>query len=123
MRQTAKHSAYIILLTFVVGSIFAPASHYVYMMFSDLYGVGNHMDHGSGHHEHVMLHAHLNDAGESHFECEYAALFATFVATGTAAASSLDIEPIRLNHVEAPVQAPISPQKSPFHQRGPPAIV
>lgn len=34
--------ALLVLLTFVVGSIVAPASHYAFMLFSDVYGVGDH---------------------------------------------------------------------------------
>ena len=104
----------------MLGSIVAPASHYGFMMVSDLYGVGSHMGHGPTDHQHHSHWIHLNDAGVSHFECEYADLFATFVAASPATASILDIEPYRQKHFEAPALALVTLQTSPFHQRGPP---
>lgn len=121
------------LLTFVVGSLFAPASHYAYMLFSEAYGMGGHAEHQMDHQEdmhsmhnstHVVDVGHLkaNDAGKEHIECEYADLFATFAAANLPAASSVEAPALKQVLMEKPVEAPQVLHFSPFNQRGPPGL-
>ncbi len=131
MISQAKQSAYILLVTFVVGSLFAPASHYAFMMLHDAYDLDGHHVMVSGHHgemdqatqgKHISRAqgAWMYDAGPSHFICEYAALFATFAATEVTTVASLAAPRLQRILAESPTQAPFVHTLVPFSQRGPP---
>lgn len=126
--------ALLVLLTFVVGSIVAPASHYAFMLYSDVYGVGHHQHnthqdgHDAGHEAHASTASHnatpvqASDAGVEHFYCEYAALFATFAATGPVAAPVVDGTPhTGLISATADLHPDFSLPAA-FQQRGPPVL-
>lgn len=134
MQMRRSQIALFVLLTFVVGSIVAPASHYAYMLFSDVYGVGGHLQHtahhpsshhDASHHDEVADSTHAmpvraRDAGSDHFYCEYAELFATFAATGTLAASVLNATPHSELVITSAERNPDVSLLAAFQQRGPP---
>ncbi len=132
MQIRRSQIALFVLLTFVVGSIMAPASHYAFMLFSDAYGIGAHHAHDSHTHtasnKHAAMHGHgsyapqLVDADEEVYHCEYADLFATFAATGPINAAVADSTP-QSGHLGTPTD--LGPALSilvAYHQRGPPVF-
>ncbi|MEM8487784.1 MAG: hypothetical protein AAF564_19690 [Bacteroidota bacterium] len=137
MQIRRSQIALLVLLTFVVGSIVAPASHYAYMLFSDVYGVGGHLQHtahhdvphhGASHHGAAVDGTHdmpvrARDAGSDHFYCEYADLFATFAATGPLAASVVDATPHSEPVIISAERNPDASLPAAFQQRGPPVPV
>ncbi len=140
MQSRRSQIALLVLLTFVVGSIVAPASHYAFMLFSDAYGVGGHLQHSTEHASHDSAHgsAHhsstqrasphempvqARDAGVDHFYCEYAALFATFAATGPLTVFVADVTPVSSTVIALADLAPAMSIPAAFQQRGPPVPV
>ncbi len=144
MQSRRSQIALLVLLTFVVGSIVAPASHYAFMLFSDAYGVGGHLQHSTEHASHGSAHdgahgsAHhsstpiasphempvqARDAGVDHFYCEYAALFATFAATGPLTVFVADVTPVSSTVIALADLAPAISIPAAFQQRGPPVPV
>lgn len=134
MTRRIKYSAWILLSCFVVGSLVAPAAHYAFMMGSDVYGIGDHSPaHAIAHgphtpdtHHHALpvdakaSDARASDADKQHLECEYADLFATFVADGPADLPYTDVvfaDEVVAHHA---FQVPIVLLPAPFQQRGPP---
>ena len=126
MQSRTRNSAYILLLSFIVGGLVAPLSHYAFMALSDVY-----MDFGQAGHAGSMHASHVQDDASgpafdvipAHIVCEYSDLFATFAST------TID------NHFE-PVDRPvlsvyrvqmetISLSETPqdIHLRGPPSNV
>ncbi len=92
MKRILSIKAIVLLTTFVVGSIVAPASHYVFMVFSDAY-VWHHAP-LSGKNTHPHHPIPVSDstnvvAPNDHLVCDYADLFATFVATSHPAAETI----------------------------------
>lgn len=121
MRLKREQIASILLLTFVLGSQFAPLSHYLFMAISDAYppfqesathhqvedeGISRHGEHGIQHTgtQHAGHHApqpkSIDDQPEEgylspvhdHVYCEYADLFATFAATSPDVVSEMPVE-------------------------------
>lgn len=118
MRFKRDIAALSLLFTFVVGSLAAPLSHYLFMALSDAYPpfqeeVAHHQS--ATHHDEPASHAtHHHEAASSLLEdgttyssahhhqfCEYADLFATFAAThyqDTAGPFELDFEVAHVEH-------------------------
>ncbi len=115
------------LLTLVVGSLLAPSAHYAFMLFSDLYGLND----VEGHHDHGMSQqpatayigvsgVQAHDGDNKSIECDYADLFATFAASSPPLIAALPAPPLKQVLLGSVIEAPVSQQFLPFHQRGPP---
>lgn len=117
MRLRRDIAAAALLLAFVVGSLAAPLSHYLFMALSDAYppfqeevvhqDSAAHHEAPSGHATHHATAPSLLEEGSAfssahnHQFCDYADLFATFAATGLQDNSNtleLDFEAFRVEH-------------------------
>ena len=79
----------LLLLTFVVGSQLAPLSHFLFMVVSDYYAdLGQQSAHAAHIHHAPTKHGVNLTEHNSHFECDYFDLFATFAATSVKAATT-----------------------------------
>ncbi len=129
MHHPATHKAWILLLTFVVGGVVAPLSHYLYMEVAVAMTAVPGEDAHAGHHGHgATAHGALpidgsetwRGAVDPHEFCDYADLFATFAATGPATVGL----GYHLNIVPAPTPiepgAPSAVAPASLHLRGPP---
>lgn len=106
MQARQRYIALACLLTFGIGSVVAPASHFVYMAISDAYGVMGHTMPTSHHADHPHQHGHhttmLHEgaallAPPEHEGCQYADLFATLLLSTTPEQASV-----------APIEQPTS---------------
>lgn len=122
------------MLAFVLGTIAAPLSHYVFMLattpvgMAGVHGAGFGSDdgHETGSHAVDAMHVHGNvaavsDPTDAHATCDYADLFATFSATDAPASEFVVITDCAPAHEVAPAPAPGVELILPFHLRGPPA--
>ena len=118
---------------FIMGSLVAPFSHYMFMLVSDAYQIGAH--HG---HEHVVDHHGEHHAGvhhtvdeqvqlksepQDHIHCDYWGLFATFTATTTPAVQlglPSELVAIVAEWVEETPVAAVAPA---YRLRGPPLFL
>ncbi|RMF51436.1 MAG: hypothetical protein D6746_17615 [Bacteroidetes bacterium] len=76
-----RHIATLLLLTFVVGGVLAPASHHLYMAAGEAYGPWRqaHTTHHTHHEASSETAPAVAPEHPSHAPCEYAALFATLL--------------------------------------------
>ncbi|GAB5520800.1 MAG: hypothetical protein RhofKO_30510 [Rhodothermales bacterium] len=135
--QRLRFGAWLCLLTFSVGSVVAPASHYAFMAIAGAYGYGQHHsaeEHDEpadphAHHGHHMAMAMPSMEGgqvdapqAAHEMCEYAELYATQVLASAPAPLTLPIPESRLALAEAPLV--VLPADAPLthFSRGPPLV-
>ncbi len=109
---------------FVMGSIIAPFSHYMFMLVSDVYHVSSHnsTEHAVHEHAHYESSALLNNESVQHLSCDYWSLFATFSATSP---TSLKVAPVHAPRVvlrEDTTTRLSSKKLLTFHLRGPPRL-
>lgn len=133
MSRTRRYKANILLLMFVMGSLVAPFSHYMFMLVSDAYQIGAHHAHELtvdplGEH-HVGVHhtdhknVHLKSEPRGHIHCDYWGLFATFTATTTPVVQlGLPSELVAIV-AEWAEEAPIATVAPAYRLRGPPLFL
>lgn len=142
MKRRLTFGAWLCLLTFSVGSVVAPASHYAFMAIAGAYGYGGHhgteaADHAS-HHDHADHHAHhghhmamaapsmeggqIDEPQATHEMCEYAALYATQVLASAPAPITLPLPASRTVHADAPMAVFASATPRTRFSRGPPLV-
>ena len=118
---------------FVMGSLVAPFSHYMFMLVSDAYQIGghqghehvvdNHSEHHVGVHHAVDERVHLNSEPQDHIHCDYWGLFATFAATTTPVVQlGLPSELVAIV-AEWAEEAPIATVAPAYRLRGPPLFL
>lgn len=130
MNTRQRYIALFCLLTFGIGSVVAPASHFVYMAISDAYGLMGHSAH-TAHDD--MGHADMHDTShvmplmgaklapvDTHALCEYADLFATLLLDVAPEHASVDRfdQPTLLSYTWT--AAPPTPTLLTLSARGPP---
>lgn len=129
MQARQRYIALACLLTFGIGSVVAPASHFVYMAISDAYGLGTHTAEATHHadppHQHGHHAALMHDGGSllappEHEGCQYADLFATLLLSTTPEQTSVAPveQPTALPHTW--ISVPSTPSIYNLSARGPP---
>ncbi|MEM1093048.1 MAG: hypothetical protein AAGJ10_00475 [Bacteroidota bacterium] len=139
MKRRLTFGAWLCLLTFSVGSVVAPASHYAFMAIAGAYGYGAHHAAGTAHHgAHADHHAHhghhmamaapsmeggqIDEPQAAHEMCEYAALYATQVLAAAPVPITLALPESRTVHADVPMAVFAAAPPSTHFSRGPPLV-
>ncbi|MEM6646137.1 MAG: hypothetical protein AAF730_07785 [Bacteroidota bacterium] len=144
MKRRLTFGAWLCLLTFSVGSVVAPASHYAFMAIAGAYGYGGHhateaadhdaaphdgtTDHHAHHGHHVAVATPSVEGGQidepqaAHEMCEYAALYATQVLASAPAPITLPRPAAQVALAEVPLAVFGTEAPRTHFSRGPPLV-